>query len=91
MIQGNVSDLEFVYQLAQQAAGSTSRVKDKKLLFKKPVKASTGPGPAAPDKSKPTQLVWGENLIEFRARIERRRPGRRTSRSAAGTPRRRRP
>ena len=68
VIQGNVSDLQFVYQLAQRV-GFDVTVKGKKLLFKKPVKASTGPGPAAPDKSKPTQLEWGEKLIEFRARI----------------------
>lgn len=68
VIQGNVSDLQFVYQLAGRC-GFDVTVEGKKLLFKKPVKASTGPGPAAPDKSKPTQLEWGEKLIEFRARM----------------------
>lgn len=68
VIQGNVSDLQFVYQLAQRCGFDVS-AKDKKLLFKKPVKASTGPGPGEPDSTKALQLVWGQKLLEFRARL----------------------
>ncbi len=68
VIQGNVSDLQFVYQLAQRCGFDVS-AKDKTLLFKKPAKASTGPGPGEPDSTKALQLVWGQKLLEFRARL----------------------
>lgn len=68
VIQANVSDLQFVYQLGQRCGYDVS-VKDQKLLFKQRVKASSGPGPGENDSKDPRQLVWGERLLEFRARI----------------------
>ena len=43
MFQANQSDLDFLYGLARQI-GYDCRVDGEKLLFKKPVESSTGPG-----------------------------------------------
>jgi phage protein D/phage baseplate assembly protein gpV len=68
VIQPNVSDLHFLYYLAGRC-GYTLAIKKKVLSFKKPTKASTGPGPGEDDTNNPLQLVWGQRLLEFRARI----------------------
>jgi phage protein D/phage baseplate assembly protein gpV len=68
VIQPNVSDLHFLYYLAGRC-GFVVSVKDGKLLFKAPPEAGTGPGPGEADSKNPLQLVWGQRLIEFRARI----------------------
>lgn len=68
VIQPNVSDLHFIYYLAGRC-GYTVAVKDQKLLFKEPTKASEGPSAGTDDSMNPLQLVWGQRLIEFHARI----------------------
>jgi len=69
VIQGNVSDLDFLYQVSQRV-GFDLTIEDKTLHFKKPTKASTAPkAPGNADIDKPTQLRWGKRLLEFRARV----------------------
>jgi phage protein D len=69
VIQGNVSDLDFLYQVSQRV-GFDITIEDKTLHFKKPTKASTAPpAPGNADIDKPTQLRWGKRLLEFRARM----------------------
>lgn len=69
VIQGNVSDLDFLYQISQRVGFDIS-VEDKTLHFKKPTKASSAPAaPGDADIDKPTQLRWGKRLLEFRARM----------------------
>jgi phage protein D/phage baseplate assembly protein gpV len=69
VIQGNVSDLDFLYQVAQRV-GFDITIEDKTLHFKKPTLASTAPkAPGDADVDKPTQLRWGKRLLEFRARM----------------------
>ena len=69
VIQGNVSDLDFLYQISQRV-GFDITIEDKTLHFKKPTKASTAPpAPGTADIDKPTQLRWGKRLLEFRARM----------------------
>ncbi len=69
VIQGNVSDLDFLYQVSQRV-GFDITIEDKTLHFKKPTKASSAPAaPGDADIDKPTQLRWGKRLLEFRARM----------------------
>jgi len=68
VIQPNVSDLHFIYYLASRC-GYVVSVKKKTLNFKEPTKASSAPGPGEGDTNNPLQLVWGQRLLEFRARI----------------------
>lgn len=68
VIQPNVSDLHFIYYLAGRC-GYVVSVKHKTLNFKEPTKASTAPGAGEADSNNPLQLVWGQRLLEFRARI----------------------
>ncbi|MEO8274530.1 MAG: VgrG-related protein, partial [Chloroflexota bacterium] len=69
VIQGNVSDLDFLYQVSQRV-GFDLTIEDKTLHFKKPTKASSAPAaPGNADIDKPTQLRWGKRLLEFRARM----------------------
>jgi phage protein D len=68
VIQPNVSDLHFIYYLAGRC-GYTVSVKKKTLNFKEPTRASSAPGKGEPDSTNPLQLVWGQRLLEFRARI----------------------
>ena len=69
VIQGNVSDLDFLYQISQRV-GFDITIEEKTLHFKKPTKASSAPAaPANADIDKPTQLRWGKRLLEFRARM----------------------
>ena len=68
VFQVNMSDLDFLYGLAREI-GFDCRVDDETLLFKKPVESSGAPGEGDLDSSDPVQLVWGSNLLEFRARM----------------------
>jgi phage protein D len=68
VIQGNVSDLDFLYQLGRKV-GFDLAVDDDKLLFKKPTKSSAAPAAGDSDSAKAKQLVWSHNLLEFRARM----------------------
>ena len=68
VIQANQSDLEFLYGVARRI-GFDCRVDDETLLFKRPVESSGAPGAGDLDTENPVQLVWGHNLLEFRARI----------------------
>jgi len=68
VFQVNMSDLDFLYGLAREI-GFDCRVDDETLLFKKPAESSGAPGEGDLDSSDPVQLVWGSNLLEFRARM----------------------
>ena len=68
VFQVNQSDLDFLYGLARQI-GFECRVDDETLLFKKPVESSGAPSEGDFESSDPVQLVWGANLLEFRARM----------------------
>lgn len=68
VIQGNVSDLDFLYQLGRRV-GFDVAVEDETLHFKKPTKSSEAPGPGDAESTDATQLVWSHNLLEFRARM----------------------
>lgn len=68
VIQPNVSDLHFLYYLAGRCGYSLS-IKKKRLAFTAPTEASEGPALGKPDSTNPLQLVWGQRLLEFRARV----------------------
>ena len=68
VFQVNQSDLDFLYGLAREI-GFDCRVDDETLLFKRPVESSGAPGEGDFESSDPVQLVWGHNLLEFRARM----------------------
>ena len=68
VIQPNMSDLHFLYYLAGRC-GYTVAIKKKSLSFKKPTQASAAPAKGEHDSTNPLQLVWGQRLLEFRARI----------------------
>lgn len=68
LAQMNVSDLDFLYDLARMA-GFDCRVEGDTLLFKKPVESSGAPAAGDFTSDEPLQLVWDHNLIEFRARM----------------------
>lgn len=68
VLQVNQSDLDFLYGLAR-LANRDFRVDGSKMLFKKPVPSDDAPDEAEPDSATPEQLVCGENLQQFRARV----------------------
>ena len=68
VFQINQSDLDFLYGLARQI-GYDCRVDGEKLLFKKPVESSSAPAEATGTSASATELVWGDNLLDFRARM----------------------
>jgi uncharacterized protein involved in type VI secretion and phage assembly len=68
VFQVNQSDLDFLYAMAREI-GFDCRVDDRTLIFKKPVPSSGAPGEGDADSTNPVQLVWGSNLLEFRARM----------------------
>lgn len=68
VLQNNVSDLDFLYQLARRV-GFDLGIDEETLTFKKPKKSSEAPDPGDAESTKATQLVWGRNLHEFRARM----------------------
>jgi phage protein D len=68
VLQANQSDLEFLYLIARRI-GYDCRVDDETLVFKRPTESTTGPAAGDAAATEPTQLVWGVNLLEFRARI----------------------
>src|SRR3954451_19745061 len=68
VFQVNQSDMEFLYGLAVRT-GFDCRVDGDTLRFKKPVESSSGPDEGEPDAAGGTTLVWGVNLVEFRARM----------------------
>jgi phage protein D/phage baseplate assembly protein gpV len=67
-LQANVSDLDFLYGLARRI-GFDCRVDGDTLLFKKPVESSGAPGDGDFSSENPLQLIWNDNLLEFRARM----------------------
>jgi phage protein D/phage baseplate assembly protein gpV len=68
VFQVNQSDLDFLYSLAARA-GFDCRVDGDTLLFKKPVESADAPDEGDPSDAGGTTLVWGVNLVEFRARM----------------------
>ena len=68
VFQVNQSDLDFLYAIALRA-GFDCRVDGDTLLFKKPVESSDAPDEGEPSDAGGTTLVWGMNLVEFRARM----------------------
>ena len=68
VIQGNLTDLEFLYELAHRV-GFDLDIDDAKVSFKEPAAASSAPGGGTLTSTDAKQLVWGRNLIEFRARV----------------------
>lgn len=68
VIQPNVSDLDFLYQIARRV-GFDVGVDEERLLFKRPVASNAAPDAGGLDSTEATQLVWGRNLLEFRARM----------------------
>ena len=68
VLQGNQSDLEFLYGLARRI-GFDCRVDEDSLRFKKPADSTGGPDAGDLQTEDPVQLVWDNNLIEFRARM----------------------
>jgi phage protein D len=68
VFQVNQSDMDFLYSLAARA-GFDCRVDGDSLLFKKPVESSDAPDEGEPTDAGGTTLVWGVNLVEFRARM----------------------
>ena len=65
VFQVNQSDLDFLYAMAREI-GFDCRVDDRTLIFKKPVESSSAPAAGG---AQATDLIWGENLLEFRARM----------------------
>ncbi|MEA2675352.1 MAG: hypothetical protein QOI92_2544 [Chloroflexota bacterium] len=68
IIQGNLTDLDFLYELAHKV-GFDLEIDDDKVSFKQPATASSAPGGGTFTSTDPKQLVWGKNLIDFRARV----------------------
>ena len=68
VIQGNVTDLEFVYELAHKV-GFDLDIEEDTVHFKKPSTAAKAPSGGTLTSTNPLQLVWGGNLLEFRARV----------------------
>jgi uncharacterized protein involved in type VI secretion and phage assembly len=68
VLQGNVSDLDFLYDIARRI-GFECRVDEDTLKFKKPVQSSDAPDAGDFTSEDPVQLVWNHNLLEFRARM----------------------
>jgi phage protein D len=68
IIQANQSDYEFLKGLARQI-DFDCRVEGKTLRFKKKTDAASGPAPGDYRSQKPVDLVWNDNLLEFRGRV----------------------
>ena len=68
VLQANVSDLDFLYDIARRI-GFECRVDEDTLRFKKPVESADAPGAGDFTSEDPVQLVWNYNLLEFRARM----------------------
>lgn len=68
VLQANVSDLDFLYDIARRI-GFECRVDEDTLKFKKPVESSDAPDAGDFTSEDPVQLVWNYNLLEFRARM----------------------
>jgi phage protein D len=68
LLQPNMSDLDFLYSLARRI-GYDCRVDGEKLYFKKPTDSASAPGAGDVGTENPVQLVWTDNLLEFRARV----------------------
>ena len=68
VFQHNQSDLDFLYELAHRTR-SDFRVDGEKLLFKRLVESSTGPGQGEAGSEGENELVWGSGLLDFRARV----------------------
>jgi phage protein D len=68
VIQGNVTDLEFLYELAHKV-GFDLDIDEETVHFKKPTTARKAPSGGNLQSTNPQQLVWGRNLLEFRARV----------------------
>jgi phage protein D/phage baseplate assembly protein gpV len=68
VLQPNLSDLDFLYNLARQI-GYDCRVDGEKLSFKRPTESSSAPAEGEVGTENPVQLVWSDNLLEFRARV----------------------
>jgi phage protein D len=66
--QANVSDWEFLRGRAREI-GFEVLVADGKLNFRKPTKSAEAPGTGDFSSSDPLQLVFGQDLLEFRPRI----------------------
>jgi phage protein D len=68
VVQGNVTDLDFLYQIAHRV-GFDLDIDEDTVNFEKPTKASKAPSSGTLTSKNPLQLVWGSNLLEFRARV----------------------
>lgn len=68
VLQANQSDLEFLKERAARL-GFEVLVIDGALQFKKPTPSGKAPGSGDFVSTDPTQLVWKNNLLEFRARV----------------------
>jgi phage protein D len=68
VFQANQSDMDFLYGLARQI-GYDCRVDGRKLVFKKPVESTTAPAEGEALGTDPMALVWGDDLLDFRARM----------------------
>jgi uncharacterized protein involved in type VI secretion and phage assembly len=68
LLQPNLSDLDFLYALARRV-GFDCRVEGQKLYFKKPTESSSAPAVGDVGTENPKELVWSDNLLEFRARV----------------------
>jgi phage protein D len=66
--QANLSDWEFLAGLAGEV-GFEVAVSDGKLDFRKPTPSSSAPGQGDFRSSNPLQLVFGQDLVEFRPRV----------------------
>ncbi|MGH2733825.1 MAG: VgrG-related protein [Actinomycetota bacterium] len=64
--QGNVSDWEFLKDLARKVGYEVTAL-DGKLDFRKPTKASGGPASGTLRTENPLQLTLGANLLRFRS------------------------
>lgn len=62
------NDWDFVRGLAR-SIGFECLVDDDKLHFRKPVQASSGPATSDLNSTNPLQLVWGQDLMDFRPRV----------------------
>jgi|1186.fasta_scaffold02378_2 phage protein D len=68
VFQVNQSNLDFLYALAVRA-GFDFSVDGDDLLFQEPPESTDAPQPGEPTDAGGATLVWGVNLVEFRARM----------------------
>ena len=66
--QANQTDMDFLRGLARPI-GFEVAVLDGKLDFRRPTQASEAPGSGDFSSTDPTQLVFGQDLLEFRPRV----------------------